>query len=248
MGHQAQIGGGHLVAHGGDGRGVFQDAGDGAAGNVADAAVGDHEVAAILHDLEVDVEAGAGLAGGDLGREGDIIAELCAEGADNPLGDHEVVGGLHGGDGQELDLVLLEDLAVGGEVADLGVAVLDLSAGLGDEVHAAAAELVEVCEGRRLVVALLVGGLVEVVVLGHDVVLELSHGVELHAGALGERATCAAQGLVGCRVQGGALLVEEGGEHAQGGNLGKGVYEGGGVAGHHIKVAVAGLDRRREEA
>ena len=66
------------------------------------------------------------------------------------------------------------------------MAVLYLAAGLRYVEHALLAELVELREGRGFVVAALVNGVKCPGVVGDDVVLELAHRLELHAGLLAE--------------------------------------------------------------
>ena len=122
---------------------------------------------------------------------------LVGEVTDNPLGYHELVGSILGMDGEELNLVLLVDHAIDGEVAHLGVAILDLSACLGDIGHAEGAELVELGIGGRLMVALLVGSGKHATVGGYHIILQLAHGLELHAGDLMKRTACLAQGVLG---------------------------------------------------
>ena len=183
MRHEAEVGGRHLVAHGGDGVGIFQDAGDGFACNVAEASVGaEHHVVAVLHNLEVDVQAAAGLSGGDFRCEGNVVSHAGALCADNPFGYHQLIGGFDAGNGEELYLVLLVDTSVEGEVAHLVVSVLNLASGLCYEVHAGGTEVVEFGVGGRFVVTFLVAGGEEAVVVGDYIVFQLAHGVEVHAG------------------------------------------------------------------
>ena len=241
MGHETEVAGGVLVAEGGDGGCEVHHAGNHAAGALGELAVGEHLVAAVLHHAHVDVEPGAGLAGGDLGGEGDVVAQLVAEVADDPLGYHELVGGLLDGHGEELDLVLLVVLALEAEVADLGMAVLDLAACLGDVLHALLAELVGLGIGCGLVVAALVLGGEHLLVVGDDVVLELAHGLELHAGDLAEGLGGLVQGMLRGGLEGMAVLVEIGTQHGDGGYLGEGVDECRLVAGQHVEVAGACL-------
>ena len=88
-----------------------------------------------VHHAGVEMQTAAGLTLGDLRSEGDVEAVLPCQCAENPLGHHELVGGGLYGRYEELYLVLLVHLAVEGEVADLGVGVLDVAADLGDELH-----------------------------------------------------------------------------------------------------------------
>ena len=122
------------------------------------------------------------------------------------------------------------------------MAIFYLGAGLGDVFHALGAEFVEFGVRAALVVALLVSGGIQALVVGYHVVLQLAHGVEVHAGLFVESLASFEQGILGRSLEGMSVLVEEGCEHRQGGNLGKGVYEGCAVTGNYIEVGVAGFD------
>ena len=243
---EPEVGGRVGIAEGGDGGCQHHHAGDGPPGGVGELAAIEHLVLAILHDTHMDVEPRASLAGGDLRGEGDVVAVLAGPVADHPLGQHELVCRLLGGAGQELDLVLLVDLPVEGEVAHLRVAVLDLSAGLGDVAHALGPEFVELGEGGGLVIALLVGCREAEVVVSDDVILQLAHRLKGHAGRLMEGGAGLAQGLLGRRLERLALLVEEGAEHRECRERGERIDEGGTEPGEDVKVAIARLDEREE--
>lgn len=60
----------------------------------------------------MNMQSAAGLADGNLGRERDIVAEFAGEIADLPFCNHKLVGGIHGGNGQEFDFVLFVYFAV----------------------------------------------------------------------------------------------------------------------------------------
>ena len=242
VGHQAQVRGGVLVAKRGDGGGELHHAGDGAAGGIADDSVLEHLVVAVLHDAHVDVQARTGLAYGDLRGERHVEAEFCAQVADHPLGDGELVGRVFGGAGEELDFVLLVELAVLGEVAHFAVAVLDLAAGLGDVEHALLAEFVELGKRGGFVVALLVNGGELARVVGNYVVFQFAHGLEFHAGLLLEGFAGLVEGVFRRRFQRLPVLVEEAAEQAEGGEGGKRVHECRGEAGHYVQVGGGGFD------
>ena len=248
MGHQAEVAHGVLVAEGGDGGCQVHHAGNHPAGTLREHAAGQHLVLAVLHHAHVDVQARASLARGNLRGEGDVVAQLIAQVADNPLGQHQLVGSLLHGHGQELYLVLLVVLAVEREVAHLRVAVLNLSACLGDILHAARAEIAALGIGGRLVVAALVLGGKHFLVVADDVVLQLAHGLKLHARHLAEGLGSLVQRVLGRRLQGPPVFVEERAEQHQRGYLGKGVEEGRAEAGQHVEVARTGLDEGEEAA
>ena len=80
-----------------------------------------------------------------------------------------------------------------------------------------------------------------------DVILQFAHGLEFEACGLAEFSARAAQGTFGRGRQLVAVFVEEVTQHAQRGNLGKGVEKGRGVARNDVEVAVSGLDESREQ-
>ena len=158
-------------------------ASDGFLGVVGQFAVLHHHALAVFRELAVDMHTRASLTHGNLRSEGQGDTVFVSQLAHNPLGDHELVGGILDVGGQELNFVLLVNLAVVGEVTYFGVTVLNQAAGLGDEAHGLDAVLGELVERGALVVALLVGHLVNLFVVGDDVILQLAHG--LHAEARG---------------------------------------------------------------
>ena len=247
VGHQAEVARGVGVAEGGEGGSQRHDAGDGAARGVAETAVGiEHHVMAVAGDAHVDVQARAGLAGGDLGREGDVVAQAGGEVAYHPLGQHELVGGLLGVDGQELNLVLLVVEAAEGEVAHLAVAVLDASARAGYVAHAQRAEIVVFGKGAALVIALLVGG-GELSALGrYHIVLELAHSLEAHARDALKFRACLVERVLRRALERPAVLVEERAEHSHRRQLGEGVDESRAEARQHVEVGAAGADEGEE--
>ena len=246
---EAEVGGGVLVAEGGDGRGHQHQAGDGAAGDVGQLSVrAEGDVLSLLHQAHVDVHARTGLAGGDLRGEGHVQPPLVREVPDHPFRQQKLVGGRFHRIGQEFDLVLLVDHPVQGEVAHFAVPVLDLAAGLGDMDHAGAAEIVHLGEGLGFVIAFLVRGGEEGIGLGDDVVFEFSHRLEGHARGLVEGVRRPQKRLVGGAVEGLAVLVEEAAQEAQRRDLVEGIHERGLVPRDDVQVAVPGLDEGREQA
>ena len=203
----------------------------------------EHHVAAVLNHAHVDVKTRAGLAHSDFRREGDVEAHLVGQVANHPLGNGELVGSVLRAHGQELDLVLLVDEAILGEVAHLAVAVLDLAAGLGDVLHAALAELAGLGIGCRLVVSALVDGGEHVLGGENHIILQFAHGMELHAGNLGEGVASLGERVLRRTLQVLAVLVEVGAEQAQRWQLGEWVDESRAVARQHVQVATASLDK-----
>ena len=131
---------------------------------------------------------------------------------------------------------------VEGEVADLGVGVLDVAADLGDELHGLGTECLHLGERSGLMVAALVLRREAVVVVVDDVELQLAHGLEGVAGGLLELLVGLVEGVLGRALEGQSVLGEIGAEHSEGGNLGEGIEVSGGEAGDHIEVARSGLN------
>ena len=249
MRDQTEVGGGILVAEGRDGRGHSHEAGDGGARFFREFPVlAQGNVFPIFHQPHVDVHAGTGFAGGDLGGEAHIQPVAVRQVADDPFGQQKLVCSGFQRAGEELDFVLFVHFAVQGEVAHFAVAVFDLAAGFGYMVHAFAAEVVQFGERLALMVALLVRGGEQFVFLTDNVVFQLAHGLELQAGGLFEGFFRAHERCVRRAVEGLAVLVEEAAEEAEGGYLVERIYEGGPVAGNHVEVTVAGLDEGGEQA
>ena len=219
MRHQTEVARGVHVAERRDRGRELHHAGDRALCRVGYLAALEHLVPAVLHQAHVDMQTGARLADGDLRRERDVIAVLRAKIADHPLCDGKLVGGLLRGAGQELYLVLLVELAVLREIADLGVSVLDQSSGERDVVHALLAELVELRERSGLVIAALVDRREGRAFGGDHVVLELAHRLELEPRGLLERGARLAERVLGRGLERLAVLVEEGAEQTERGQL-----------------------------
>ena len=101
------------------------------------------------------MHAAAGLADYDLRGESDVEPPLVCQIADNPFRKQNLVCCSLHRIGQELDFVLLVDLAVEGKSSYLRMAIFDVTSGLGDEFHTLAAEVVHLCERLGLMVTFL---------------------------------------------------------------------------------------------
>ena len=209
---------------------------------VADDAVLEHLVRAILHEAHVDVQARARLADGDLRGERDVIAVLRTHVADHPLRDRELVCRVLRVARKELHLVLLVDEPVLREVADLAVAVLDAAARLRDRQHALLAELAELRERGRLVIAFLVLRREALRVGSDDVILELAHRLKLEPRVLLERRARLLERVLRRGLERLAILVEERAEKAQGRQLRERIDERRRVTRDDIEVGRARLD------
>ena len=117
-----------------------------------------------------------------------------------------------------------------------------------DVCHTLGTELVELGIGGRFVITLLVGGREHFRVRSNNVVLQLAHSLELHAGHFVEGAACLAQSVLGRTLQRFSVLVEIGAKHGQGRDLGKGIQEGRAETWQDIEVAAACLDEGEQAA
>ena len=158
-------------------------------------------------DLGVEVHAGAGLADGDLRGEGHLDAVSVGDLAHHPLGQDHLVGCPGDVGGQELDLLLDHLAAVGDEVADLGVGVLDRAAHGHQVVQGLGAHLRPLGERGGLVVAALLLDREEGVGRGEQVVLELAERLQAAAGLGLQGLLGLAQDLLGGAGQGVALDI-----------------------------------------
>ena len=190
----------------------------------------------------MEVHAGAGLADGDLRGEGHLDAVGVGDLAHHPLGQHHLIGRTGDVGGQELDLLLDDLAAVGDEVADLGVGVLDLAPHAREVVEGLGAHLRPLRERGRLVVAALLLDLEELVDRREQVVLELAERLQAAAGLGLERLLRLAQDLLRGADQRVALDVVEAAHDVQGGKRGEGVEEGGAQLRDHVQVGAGGVD------
>ena len=169
------------VAEGRERRAGVHVAGDRLPALVGQTAAARHHRAAVTGETAMHVHAGARLAGRDLRSEGQDDLVFVRQLAHYPFGHDQLVGGLFDIHGEEFDLVLLVDAAALGEVAHLGVAVLDLASGLGYQAHGFGPEIGELVERSALVIAFLVLDLIYALGVGDHIVFKLAHGLHLHS-------------------------------------------------------------------
>ena len=195
----------------------------------------------------MDVETTARLACGNLRGEGHIQAVFVSEVADNPFGQHQLVGGILHVRNQELYFVLFVNLVIQREVAHFGVAVFDLAAHLSDIKHALGTELLELGERCGFMVTFLVGCLVQFLFVANDVVFQFAHCLEFHARHFLERLDRLAENIFWGVFHRETVLIEIGTEERKGGDGGEGVNEGGFESGNHIHIAGACVDECGED-
>ena len=194
------------------------------------------------------MQARASLSGSNLGSKSDIVPMLVGKVADDPLGNHQLVGSILGIHGEELNLVLLIDHAINGKVTHLRVAILDLSASLSDVGHALSAELIELSIGSRLMVTLLVSSGKHTSIRSNHIILQLTHRLELHTCHRIKCTACLAQRILGRTLKRLAILVEIRTQHRECRQFGKRVNECSAEARQHIEVAATRLNKGEEAA
>ena len=253
MRHEAEVTRGVLVAEGGDTRSQVHHTCNHAKGIVRERRtelrarlVCEHHVATVLHNTHVHMQAASSLTCGNLRSKRHVQSFTPSQIANHPLGYHQLVGSIAHGNRQELNLVLLVHQSVLLEVAHFGMTVLDLSACLGDVVHAASSEVVGLGIGSTLVIATLVDGGIDSLSRLDDIILQLTHRLVVHSRHLAEGFCSAAKCLLGRRCQRLTVLVEEGTEQTERGNLGKRIDKSRRVARQHIEVAGRSLNEREQ--
>ena len=147
----------------------------------------------------------------------------------------ELVGGFADGNGEKLNLVLLIDQPILGEIAHFGVAVLDLRTGLGDGKHTLGAEGVGLGKGGRFVVGALVDSGIAFFVGFDDVVFQFAHRFKLHTGDFAKSLGRFEQRLFRGGSQRTTIFVKVGAKQAKGWNLCEGVDKGGRETGERHK-------------
>ena len=253
---QAEVGRGDRVAEGGQGVGVLAQAADELAGLDRELPVGAaHGVAAVLLELQVEVEAAAGHPLLELGRERGHGAVAEGDVADDPAAEDEVVGGLLDRPGQELDLELLGQAAgdLGDVAADavddavLVVGVLDRPrhpGDVGDHLVEDRAALGE--RGRAVVAAVGLDGIGPVGGVGQQEELELAQGVDLETGRLAEHRGGPGQDAVGREGGRRAVRGEVAADEVEAA-LVEGIEEGRSVLGDDVEVREGHVDHALEE-
>ena len=199
-------------------------------------------VDAILHQPGVEVHARPGLPDDDLRRERHLDAVGMRHPPDHPFRQGHLVGRAGDVGGEELDLLLHHLEAVGDEVPDLGVGVLDGTAhprqvGQGFDAHR-----LPLRERPGLVVAAL-GFDGEQFLDGREqVVLQLAEGLKSATGLVLEGLLGLAEDLLRGAGEGVALHVVEAAHDVEGGQLREGVQERGAQLRHHVEVGAGGVD------
>ena len=188
------------------------------------------------------MHAGTRLPRRDLRRECQHYLVFVCQLTHYPFGHNQLVCSFFDVDGEEFDLILLIDAAALGKVAHLGMTVLDLASGLGYQAHGLGPEIGELVERSALVIAFLVGDLVQALRISYDVVLQLTHRLHFHPGNLLERLVRFLQDEFRRTLKGLALTVEIRTEQIDSQRLGKRIDEGSAVLRENIKVAFPRFD------
>ncbi len=156
MRHETEIARRHFVTHSSDGIGILKYPDDCFLGYVTENAILNHHVFTILHHFEMDMQSATGFPFCYFGSESHIITLFHRKCADDPFGEHKVIGCQTCRHRKEFDLVLFEDLSIKGEITHFVMTIFDLSANLCYQRHAFHAEIIEFSIGGGFVITLLV--------------------------------------------------------------------------------------------
>ena len=166
---------------------------------------------------------------------------LVGHGAQNPLTDDQLVGGIFERTGQEFDFVLFVVLAVHAEIAHFGVTVFDSAAAGSHSQHGFFTERFKLGVGRGFVVTALVVGLEERIFRSDHIVFEFAHTIELETCLFLHHFSGAAHHVGGVAFKGIAVFVVIGAEDIHGGDFGKRIQISRAVTRNHVQVARAGI-------
>ena len=239
MGNKAEIGSGVRIAESGNGRSQFHHSRNSLTGGLGQGTIFQHDILPVFHHTHVDMQSRTCLSCCNFGSKGHIISQLVGKVADNPFGYHQLVGSLLHINRQEFNLVLLIDVAIQCKVSHLGMSILYLPARLGNVRHALSTEFIELGIRSRFMIATLVGCLEYSCIGSYDIVFQLTHCLELHAGYFGKCLACLMKGMLGSALQRFAVLIEEGTQHGQRRYFGKRVNKGRSETGNDVKVTAA---------
>ena len=126
------------------------------------------------------------------------------------------------------------------------MSVLDLATTLGNQLHGTHTEVIAFSKGRTLVVAVLVVGRENALIVADNIVFQLAHGMEFHTCHLPEGSHGLVKRIFRGRCQRIAVTVEERTEHTERRNLRERINECRRETRHDIKVA-AGCGDEAEE-
>ena len=246
MGNQTEVGGGVGVPESGQGGCKHHQTGNGFFRVIGEGTVLLHQVHAVFHHAEVDVQTGTGFTDGDLRGKRHIQTFLVSQVADDPFCHGQLFCCFLCVHGQKFDLVLFVDQTLEGEVPHFGVTVFDSAAGAGDIVHAELTEFTEFCVGSGFVIAFLVNSGKAAVVFRDHVIFQFAHCLKFQTGGLLECFASLVERVFRGAFQRIAILVEEGAEEVQRGQFTERVHIRRAETGNHIQVAVIGFDEREE--
>ena len=94
MGHEPEVRRRILIAEGCDTSRQLHESGNGGTRSIAQSASIEHHAASIFHQSHVNVHARAGLARSDFRSKGHVHPHLISQVTDDPLSNHQFVGGL----------------------------------------------------------------------------------------------------------------------------------------------------------
>ena len=187
-----------------------------------------------------------GFSGCDFRCKCNIITIFISQIANDPFGNHQLVGSIFSPNRQKFNFILFVYHSVQGEIAYFGMSVFDLSAGLCNISHALCAEIIKFSIGGRLMVAFLVGCRKHSTIRGNYIIFQFSHCLKLHTGDIGKSFACFLQCMFRRAFQWFAIFIKERAKHGKSWNFGKWIKESRAETWNYIKVATSGFYKGKE--
>ena len=248
MRNKTQIGCRDCVSKSRKSIGKVEDTGNHLACIVAENAIVNHHVLAILRKHHVDVQTATSLAYCNLRSKAQVYTIVAAEFAENPLCDNQLFYSRFSLTRKEFYfLLLVVEIAIS-EVPDLGVSVLNLTATLSNKVHCFLADELVVCKRSRLVVTALVNSWEHSVfaLVGNDVVFEFAQSLESVACCIFQLLVSLLQDVFGRRSQWLAVVVVVRAKDVDARNFLERIYESSAVLWNYIQVARTCTDKSEQ--
>ena len=178
--------------------------------------------------------------------KGHIISISVSQITNHPFGNHQLICRLRYRNRQELNLILLINIAIQRKITHFGVSILYLPACLCDIRHTLSTELIEFSVWTRFVITTLVGCLKHTCIRGYYIIFQFAHCLKFHSGNFCKSFACFVKGVFWCTFERFAVFVEERAKHGQRRNLGKRINECSAETGNHIKVTTARFYERKK--
>ena len=192
---------------------------------IAQTPVFHHHILAVFYHSHMDVETRTGFTCRNLWCESYVETVAISQIADDPFGNHQLIGRFLNFYGQEFDFILLINETVQCECSYFGMTVFDLTACTGDMLHTHCAEFVCLYIRSRLVISVLVNSREYAFVGLDNIVLQLAHSLVFHSRCFGKGLCGLIKCVFGRTLQGVPVFVEERTKQVKCRYLGKWIYE-----------------------